>query len=65
MEFEGTRYVESEPFTVGVGPAYRLELENDIFAYAIISSSPFKEQVTKDTVEGGCAHLMHNRSRAV
>ena len=44
-DFEGTRYVESEAFTVGVGPAHRLELENDIFAEAIISSSPFKEQV--------------------
>lgn len=44
-EFEGTGYVESEAFTVGVGPAYRLELENDIFAEAIVSSSPFKEQV--------------------
>lgn len=44
-EFEGTDYVESEAFTVGVGPAYRLELENDIFAEAIVSSSPFKEQV--------------------
>lgn len=44
-ELEGTGYVESEAFTVGVGPAHRLELENDIFAEAIVSSSPFKEQV--------------------
>lgn len=44
-KLEGAVYVESEAFTVGVGPAHRLELENDIFAEAIVSSSPFKEQV--------------------
>lgn len=41
----GGSYVESEAFTVGVGPAYRLELERDILDGSIVSGSPFKEQV--------------------
>lgn len=43
--FSGDTYVESNMFTVGVGPAYRLELENDILGGAIVSGSPFEEQV--------------------
>lgn len=44
--FGGNTYIESSMFTVGVGPAYRLELENDILGGAIVSGSPFEEQVT-------------------
>lgn len=33
-------------FTVGVGAAYRLELESDVTGGAIVSGSPFEEQVT-------------------
>ncbi|CAM9243696.1 unnamed protein product, partial [Ectocarpus sp. 8 AP-2014] len=40
----GTNYVESDDFTVGIGPAYRLELDVDILAGAIVSGSPFEEQ---------------------
>lgn len=43
--FEGDTYIESDRFTVGVGPAYRLELENGISDGAIVSGSPFEEQV--------------------
>ncbi|CAM9692628.1 unnamed protein product, partial [Hapterophycus canaliculatus] len=40
----GGSYVESTDFTVGIGPAYRLELEDDILDGAIISGSPFEDQ---------------------
>lgn len=43
---EGDSYVESEVFTVGVGPPYRLKLEEDIFARNIVSGAPFPEQVS-------------------
>ncbi|CAM9102436.1 unnamed protein product [Scytosiphon promiscuus] len=42
--FGGGSYVESSDFTVGVGPAYRLELEEDIFDGTILSGSPFEDQ---------------------
>lgn len=44
--FSGDTYIESSMFTVGVGPPYRLELENDILRGAIVSGSPFEEQVS-------------------
>ena len=43
---EGDSYVESGAFTVGVGPAYRLELEEDILNGTIVSGSPFRDQVS-------------------
>eukprot|EP00752_Nemacystus_decipiens_P003960 g3626.t1 len=42
--FGGNTYIESSMFTVGVGPAYRLELEKDILEAAVVSGSPFEEQ---------------------
>lgn len=47
--FSGDTYVESSMFTVGVGPAYRLELEDDILGGTIVSGSPFEEQVAGPT----------------
>jgi len=46
--FGGDTYIESDKFTVGVGAAYRLELENDIADGAIISGSPLEEQVADE-----------------
>lgn len=43
--FEGGSYVESSAFTVGVGPAYQLELEADILDGDMLSGSPFEDQV--------------------
>lgn len=55
----GDSYIESEAFTVGVGPAYRLELEDDILAENIVSGSPFADQVTSDPskIRNKCSSL--------
>lgn len=45
LTLEGDTYVESESFTVGVGPAHSLQLERDILNRTIVSGSPLQEQV--------------------
>lgn len=42
---KGGNYVESEIFAVGIGPAHRLEMEEDILDAVIVSGSPFLLQV--------------------
>ena len=65
--FSGDTYVESSMFTVGVGPADRLELANDILAGAIVSGSPFEEQVvgpyTAAETAGGMKLTCGNKRR--
>lgn len=46
---EGDSYVESDYFTVGIGPAYRLGMDDDILNGTIVSGSPFKDQVSHET----------------
>lgn len=41
----GGSYAESEAFTVGVGPAYSLRLEENILNSTIVSGSCFRQQV--------------------
>lgn len=43
---KGGNYVESESFSVGIGPAHRLEMEEDILDAVIVSGSPFVIQVS-------------------
>lgn len=54
---EGGSYVESEAFTVGVGPAYKLELEEDILYRPIVSGSPFPDQVSPGR-QNAVAHIV-------
>lgn len=45
FSLDGGSYVESKPFSVGIGPAHSLGLEADILDGTIVSGSPFHEQV--------------------
>ncbi|CAM9873260.1 unnamed protein product, partial [Discosporangium mesarthrocarpum] len=44
FELEGGYYVESEAFTVGVGPAHQLRFDANPLNSTIFSGVPFREQ---------------------